>query len=48
MFVEEMRHFVRCIEGREAPVVDGAEALATLRVVEAAKTSGAERRWVAL
>lgn len=48
MFVEEMRHFVRCVERQEAPEVDGAEALATLRVVEAAKVSAAERRWVRL
>lgn len=48
MFVEEMRHFVRCLEGREAPAVGGAEALATLRVVEAAKASAAEGRWVTL
>lgn len=48
MFVEEMRHFVRCVGGQEAPMVDGAEALATLRVVDAAKVSAAQRRWVPL
>ncbi|HYB69898.1 MAG TPA: Gfo/Idh/MocA family oxidoreductase [Candidatus Bathyarchaeia archaeon] len=48
MFVEEMAHFVRCLEGREAPVVDGSDALRTLRVVEAAKTSSAQRSWVTL
>ncbi len=48
MFVEEMRHFVRCIDGQEAPVVDGAEALASLRLVEAAKVSSRTRRWVAV
>jgi predicted dehydrogenase len=48
MFVEEMAHFVRCLEGREAPVVDGRDALQTLRVVEAAKTSSAQRSWVSL
>lgn len=46
MFVEEMRHFVRCLEGRDAPAVDGDEALATLKLVEAAKASATERRWV--
>ncbi len=46
MFVEEMRHFIRCIEGKEMPVVDGADALATLRLVEAAKVSAAQRGWV--
>lgn len=48
MFVEEMRHFVRCLEGGEVPLANGAEALETLRMVEAAKTSSVERRWVGL
>jgi predicted dehydrogenase len=48
MYVEEMRHFVRCVEGRESPLVDGREALRSLRLVEAAKRSSRERRWVAL
>lgn len=48
MYVEEMHHFVRCIEGREAPVVDGQGALRSLRLVEAAKASARQRRWVAL
>ncbi len=46
MFVEEMAHFVRCLEGHEPPVVDGQDALRTLRLVEAAKTSAAQRAWV--
>lgn len=47
MFVEEMRHFTRCIAGEEAPTIDGGEALAALRLVEAAKTSSVRRAWVA-
>jgi predicted dehydrogenase len=46
MFLEEMRHFARCIAGDERPLIDGAQALAALRVVEAAKTSSARRAWV--
>jgi predicted dehydrogenase len=46
MYREEVRHFVRCIDGRESPLVDGHEALRSLRVVEAAKRSVAEGRWV--
>ena len=46
MYLAEMRHFVRCIEGRESPLVDGEDALSTLRLVEAAKRSAAEGRWV--
>jgi predicted dehydrogenase len=48
MYVEEMRHFIRCLEGREEPLVDGWEALRSLRIVEAAKIAAAERRWVSL
>ena len=48
MYVEELRHFVRCVEGREEPLVDGWEALRSLRLVEAAKVSATERQWVAL
>jgi len=48
MYVAEMRHFVDCLDGREEPLVDGWEALRSLRMVEAAKRSAAERRWVGL
>lgn len=46
MYLEEMRHFIRCVERGERPLVDGAEALRSLRLVEAAKRSSRERRWV--
>ena len=48
MYLAEMRHFVRCMEGRETPLVDGREGLRSLRLVEAAKVSAAEGRWVKL
>lgn len=48
MYVEELRHVIRCVEGEEEPLVDGWEALRSLRMVEAARVSAAERRWVAL
>jgi predicted dehydrogenase len=48
MYMEEMRHFIRCVEGRGAPLVDGREALHSLRLVEAAKRSARERRAVRL
>jgi predicted dehydrogenase len=48
MYLAEMRHFVRCMEGRESPLVDGREGLRSLRLVEAAKVSAAEGRWVTL
>ena len=46
MYVEEVRHFLRCLEGRETPIVDGHEGLRSLRVVEAAKDSVARGVWV--
>ena len=46
MYVEEMRHLVRCAQGVEAPLVDGTEALRSLRLVEAAKASAARGTWV--
>ena len=48
MFVEEMRHFVRCVSGEDKPLVDGAEGLQVLRIVEAAKASAGKRQWVSL
>ncbi len=46
MYLDEMRHFIRCVEGRATPLVDGREALRSLRLVEAAKVSSHERCWV--
>jgi len=46
MYLEEMRHFIRCVEGLERPLVDGRESLRSLRLVEGAKLSARERRWV--
>ena len=46
MYVDELHHFVRCVEGRESPMVDGREALRSLRLVDAAKTSAREGRRV--
>ena len=41
MYLEEMRHFIRCVEGLEPPLVDGRDALRSLRLVEAAKRAHA-------
>jgi predicted dehydrogenase len=43
-----MRHFARCIAGDDQPLIGGDQALAALRLVEAAKTSSARRAWVTL
>jgi predicted dehydrogenase len=45
MYVEEAKHFLDVIRGA-APVCDGWDGLRTMRVIEAARRSSAERRWV--
>jgi predicted dehydrogenase len=47
MYVDEMRHFLACVQGRATPLVDGDTAAAVLAVLEAAKRSASERREVA-
>ena len=46
MYLEEARHFLACIRGEAAPRCDGWDGLRTMRVIEAARRSAAERRWV--
>lgn len=46
MYLEEMRHLIRCVEGEDTALVDGTDALCSLRLVEAAKRAARERRWV--
>jgi predicted dehydrogenase len=46
MYVEELRRFLRSVETGEPPLVDGREALRSLRWVEAAKRSARNGRWV--
>lgn len=42
MFIDEMEHFVACIEGREQPAADTATGRAVLQIALAAKSSAAE------
>jgi predicted dehydrogenase len=46
MYVEEARHFLACVRGEAMPRCDGWDGLRTMRVIEAARLSAAERRWV--
>jgi len=46
MYVEEARHFVACVRGEAMPACDGWDGLKTMKVIEAARRSAAERRWV--
>lgn len=48
MFLDEMRHFARCVTEGEPPVVDAAAARAVLEVALAAKASAAEGRPVVI
>jgi predicted dehydrogenase len=44
MFVDEMRHFVRCVETGDAPMLDAAGGRAILEVALAAKAAAAQGR----
>ena len=46
MFVDEMRHFVACVEGKEEPALDAAEGREVLKVALAAKASAVEGKVV--
>ena len=46
MYVEEAKHFIACMRGETKPVCDGWDGLKTMRVIEAARKSAVERRWV--
>jgi predicted dehydrogenase len=48
MYLEEARHFLACIRGEAAPRCDGWDGLRTMHVIEAARRSAAERRWVSV
>ena len=48
MYLEEMRHFLACVETGAAPAVGLEDGLAVLRVIDAARRSSSERRWVEL
>jgi predicted dehydrogenase len=39
MFLEELRHFLRCVRGEERPAVDLAEAVRSMRIGLAAEES---------
>ncbi len=48
MFVDEMKHFVACVEGKEKPALDAAEGREVLKVALAAKTSASEGRVIGI
>ncbi|MEM1689054.1 MAG: Gfo/Idh/MocA family oxidoreductase [Candidatus Hadarchaeales archaeon] len=46
MYVEEMRHFIKCLEGKDRPEVNGEEGKMTLEIALAAKLSAKTGRVV--
>jgi len=48
MYVEEARHFVACVRGEATPACDGWDGFETMKVIDAARRSAAERRWVSV
>ena len=48
MFLDEMRHFLACVEGAEQPLVTLDDGIQALRIALAAKTSALEGRVVTL
>jgi predicted dehydrogenase len=48
MYVDEARHFLAVIRGEAMPRCDGWDGFRTMKVIDAARRSWAERRWVAV
>jgi len=48
MYVDEMAHFLRCLDGAETPESSVFEAARVLQIALAAKVSARERRWIDL
>ncbi len=46
MYVDEMAHFLRCLDGSEAPASSVFDAAQVLKIALGAKASAAERRWI--
>jgi len=48
MYVREAQHFIKCVQGKEKPIVNGKEGKKTLEIALAAKKSAKEGRIVRL
>ena len=48
MYMDEMKHFLRCLEGQERSVVDAWEGARALQVALAAKQSAQQNQWLAV
>ena len=48
MYLDEMKHFLRCLEGEEKPVANVFDAARVLQIALAAKESARQQRWIEL
>jgi predicted dehydrogenase len=48
MYIDEMKHFLRCLAGAEEPELGVLEAAKVLRIALAAKESACQQRWIDL
>lgn len=47
-YIDELKHFVQCIQDKKRPIVDGVSGAETLKIITAAKRSSEERKFVRL
>lgn len=47
-FLNQLRHFLRCVQGRESPIITPLDALESVRVIEAAYRSSQVNKWMGL
>ena len=48
MYIDEMRHFLKCLARKEMPIADVFEAARVLQIALAAKASAQQLRWIEL
>jgi predicted dehydrogenase len=48
MYIEEMKHLLKCLEGQAVPIVDGEDGRRVLQIALAAKESSRSRCEIAL
>jgi predicted dehydrogenase len=46
MYLDEMKHFLRCVAGEEKPALDVFDAARVLQIALAAKESARQQRWI--
>ena len=46
MYIDELEHFIRCIEGSDKPMVDASDGRAVVEMAEAARLSSEQGRVV--